>query len=72
MTVFKRGAVYLNCLICGYGDFDIVRHTRIRSKALRCKKCGFMFREGGYFDSMPKGTPVPVDGHSLFTVRKGV
>lgn len=39
---------------------------------MRCKMCGFMVKDSGYFDPMPKGTPVPVNEHALFMVKKGV
>jgi hypothetical protein len=70
MTVFRRGAVFLNCLICGQRDFEIVRNNRLRGKVLRYKRCGFMVEDSGYFDLMPKGTPVPVNEHALFMVKK--
>lgn len=70
MTVYKRGAIFLNCLICGHGDFEIVRRIRTREKVLKCKRCGFMMKDSGYFDQMPGGTPVPEDGSSMYAVRK--
>jgi uncharacterized Zn finger protein len=70
MTVFKRSSIYLTCLFCGHKDFDIIRHTSTKSKLLRCKRCGFMVKDSGYLDQMPKGASVPTDGSSLYAVRK--
>ncbi len=70
MTLFKRGTVYLNCLMCGNREFTIVRHLHTRTKALKCKRCGFMFKESSYFDPILKSTPEFTDELSPLAVKK--
>lgn len=69
MTVYKRGLVYLNCLICGHGDFEILRNYQPRGKILKCKKCGFKMRDSGYFDQMPASTDIPQMGSSICALK---
>ncbi|UCE36531.1 MAG: hypothetical protein JSW00_13565 [Thermoplasmata archaeon] len=70
MTVYKRGSMYLICLVCGNRDFDIVKHFSVGDKVLRCKNCGFMIKESGYFNIISGNTLESPDEQPLPAVKK--
>lgn len=49
MTRYMRELISLVCLMCRHNDFDVSAIVNNRYRVLKCKKCGFMFKESQYF-----------------------
>lgn len=71
MTMFKRGSRYLNCLMCGHKDFDLIIDNQTKCRALRCKGWDFIFKESEYFHPIPKSIPELSSEALLPTEKEG-
>lgn len=72
LTIYKRGSQFLNCLMCGNKDFDIINQAKSRNNILRCKKCDFIFKDSRYFEPIPSSIPEILDNsYYLVARRKG-